>query len=148
MRLENGMRFDRCIGLQDRDGMDGRVFDADVLTCHHRPLSVGENIGVGGRAYRYDGDNSLGNSIFTPLEPFPDFESVEKPYKDLFIVLEWNSILRGTDTTTFCHTCRAARPRAHILGEPSDSQESTRTVRLPSKRALKPENKKSTNIAR
>jgi len=40
MRLENGMRFDRCIGLQDRDGMDGRVFDADVLTCHHRPLSV------------------------------------------------------------------------------------------------------------
>jgi hypothetical protein len=88
MRLENGMRFDRCIGLQDRDGMDGRVFAADVLTCHDRPLSAGENISVGGRAYRYDGDNSLGNSIFTPLEPFPDFESVEKPYKDLFIVLE------------------------------------------------------------
>ena len=47
MRLENGMRFDRCIGLQDRDGMDGRVFDADVLTCHDRPLSAGDEISVG-----------------------------------------------------------------------------------------------------
>jgi hypothetical protein len=91
MRQENGMRFDRCIGLQDRDAVDGRVFDADVLTCHDKPLNAGESIrvGVGGRTYRYDGDDSLGNSIFTPLEPFPEFERVEKPYKDnLFVVLE------------------------------------------------------------
>lgn len=87
MRLENGMRFDRCIGLQDR-GDDGEVFDANVLTCHDKPLSVGESILVGGRPNRYDGDDSLGNSIFTPLEPFPEFQRIEKPYKDLFVVLE------------------------------------------------------------
>src|SRR5580704_13227663 len=51
MRLESGMRFDQCIGLQDRDALDGRVFDANVLTCHDKPLSAGENIRVGGRAY-------------------------------------------------------------------------------------------------
>jgi hypothetical protein len=88
MRLENGMRFDRCVGLQDRDNFDGRVFDADVLTCHDKPLGIGEKIRVGGRAYQYGGDDNLGRSIFTPLEPFPEFETVEKPYNDLFIVLE------------------------------------------------------------
>ncbi len=89
MRLENGMRFDHCIGLQDRDGLDGKIFDANVLTCHDKPLSSGESIRVGGRAYRYDGDDSLGNSIFTALEPFPEFETIEKPYKDnLLVVLE------------------------------------------------------------
>ena len=89
MRQENGMRFDHCIGLQERDALDGRVFDAHVLTCHDRPLNSRENIRVGGRAYRYDGDDSLGNSIFTSLEPFPAFEIVEKPYKDnRFVVLE------------------------------------------------------------
>jgi hypothetical protein len=87
MRLENGTRFDRCIGLQDR-GDDGEVFDANVLTTHDKPLSVGESILVGGRPNRYDGDDSLGNSIFTPLEPFPEFQRIEKPYKDLFVVLE------------------------------------------------------------
>src|ERR1700674_3388967 len=96
MRLENGMRFDRCIGLQDRDALDGKVFDANVLTCHDNPLSSGENIRVGGRAYLYDGDDSLGNSIFTPLEPFPEFDRVEKPYKDnLFVVLEIYPIKNG-----------------------------------------------------
>jgi len=88
MRLENGMRFDHCIGLQDRDGMDGKIFDADMLKCDDKPLGAGESIRVGGRAYRYDDDDNLGNSIFTPLEPFPEFERVEKPYKDLFVVLE------------------------------------------------------------
>jgi hypothetical protein len=87
MRSENGMRFDRCVGLQDR-GDDGEVFDANVLTCDDKPLSAGESILVGGRPNRYDGDDSLGNSIFTALEPFPEFERVEKPYKDSFIVLE------------------------------------------------------------
>ena|ERR1700733_13682149 len=89
MRLENGMRFDRCSGLQDRDAVDGRVFDGDVLTCYEKPLSSGDCIRVSGRAYRYDGDDNLGNSHFTALEPFPEFEIVEKPYKDnLFVVLE------------------------------------------------------------
>jgi hypothetical protein len=88
MRLENGMRFDHCIGLQDRDSLDGKIFDANVLTCHDKPLSSGENISVGGRAYRYDGDDNLGNSHFTALEPFPEFEVVERACKDLFIVLE------------------------------------------------------------
>src|SRR5260370_35632159 len=88
MRFDNGMRFDPCVGLQDRDSLNGEIFDANVLTCHDRPLSSGENIRVGGRAYRYDGDDNLGNSHFTALEPFPEFEAVEKAYKDLFIVLE------------------------------------------------------------
>jgi|SRR5208283_1345793 len=89
MRLENGMRFDHCIGLQDRDSLDGQVFDADVLICHDKPLSSGESIRVGGRAYRYDGDDNLSNSHFTALEPIPEFETVEKLYKDnLFVVLE------------------------------------------------------------
>jgi len=88
MRLENGMRFDRCIGLQDRDVLSGKIFDANVLVCHAKPLSSGENILVGIRAYRYDGDDNLGNSIFTLSEPFPQFELVEKAYKELFIVLE------------------------------------------------------------
>ena len=89
MRVENGMRFERCIGLQDRDALNGKVFDANVLTCQDKPLSSGENVRVGGRAYRYDGDDNLGNSHFTAQEPLPEFETVEKPYKDnLFVVLE------------------------------------------------------------
>ncbi len=89
MRLDNGMRFDQCVGLQDRDSLNGEIFDANVLTCHDKPLSSGESIRVGGRAYRYDGDDNLGNSHFTALEPFPEFETVERPYKDgLFVVLE------------------------------------------------------------
>lgn len=89
MRLEDGMRFDQCIGLQDRSSYDGKVFDANGLYCHDKPLSSGGNIIVGGRAYRYDGDDNLGNSHFTALEPFPEFETVEKSYKgNLFIVLE------------------------------------------------------------
>ena len=88
MRQENGMRFDRCVGLQDKDLLDGKVFDANVLTCHDKPLRAGENISVRGRAYRYVGDDSLGNSIFTALEPFPEFEVVETAYEGFFIVLE------------------------------------------------------------
>ena len=88
MRLENGMRFDRCIGLQDRDALDGKIFSANVLDCHEKPLTIGESIRVGDRAYRYEGDDNLGNSIFTALEPFPQFETVEQSYKELFIVLE------------------------------------------------------------
>jgi hypothetical protein len=88
MRLDNGMRFDRCIGLQDRSYLDGAIFDANVLNCHDKPLRSGECIRVGGRANLYEGDDSLGNSHFSPLEPFPEFERIEKPYKDLFIVLE------------------------------------------------------------
>jgi hypothetical protein len=89
MRLENGMRFDQCVGLQDRDALDGKVFDVNGLTCHDKTLSSGESISVGGRAYRYDGDDNLGNSHFTALEPYPEFETVEKPYKEnLFVVLE------------------------------------------------------------
>jgi hypothetical protein len=87
MRLEQGMRFDRCIGLEDRDALDGEVFDANELKCHDRPLSSGEKIRVGGRAYLYGGDDNLGNSIFAPLEPFPEFETVEKPYKNNLVVL-------------------------------------------------------------
>jgi len=86
--LKNGMRFDHCIGLQDRDALDAKVFDANGLKCHDGSLSAGESIKVGDRAYKYEGDDSLGHSIFTPLEPFPVFEMIEKPYKDLFIVLE------------------------------------------------------------
>lgn len=96
MRLENGMRFDRCVGLQDKDALDGKVFDANVLTCHDRPLNVGECIRVGRRAYRYDRDDSFGNSIFTALEPFPEPEIVEKLYRDnLFVVLEVYSMKNG-----------------------------------------------------
>jgi hypothetical protein len=88
MRLDDGMRFDRCVGLQDRN-IDGHVFDADELKCDDKPLSSGECISVRGRAYRYIGDNSLKNSIFIPLEPFPVPEMVEKPYGDnIFAVLE------------------------------------------------------------
>jgi hypothetical protein len=94
MRLENGMRFDQCIGLKDRDDK-GDVFDGNVLTCHDKPLSSGESIRVAGRAYRYDGDDNLGNSHFTALEPFPEFERVEKPYKDLYVVLEIFSMKNG-----------------------------------------------------
>ncbi len=86
MRLDNGMRFDQCIGLHDRDALDGKVFDVNALTCHDKPLSSRENIRVGGRAYRYDGDDNLGNSHFTALEPFPEFETVEKSYKDNLFV--------------------------------------------------------------
>jgi hypothetical protein len=89
MRSENGMRFDNCVGLQDRDSLDGKIFDANVLICHDKSLNSGESIKVGGRAYRYDGDDNIGNSHFTALEPFPEFETVEKLYKDnLFVVLE------------------------------------------------------------
>jgi hypothetical protein len=96
MRLENGMRFDHCIGLQDRDSLDGKIFDANVLTCHDKPLNVGESIRVGGREYRYDGDDNLGNSIFTPMEPFPEIEKIEKPYKDnLAVVLEIHPMNNG-----------------------------------------------------
>jgi hypothetical protein len=52
MRSESGMRFDHCIGLQERDGLNGTVFDANVLTCDDKPLGAGESILVGGRAYR------------------------------------------------------------------------------------------------
>ncbi len=89
MRLENGMRFDRCVGLQDKDAVNGKVFDANVLSCHDKPLNAGESISVGGRAYRYDGDDNFGNSVFTALEPFPEPETVEKAYKgNLFVGLE------------------------------------------------------------
>jgi hypothetical protein len=89
MRLENGMRFDNCVGMQFRAADDGRVFDANVLTANDKPLSSGERIRVDGRAYRYDGDDSLGHSLFTALEPWPEFEVVERPYKEnLVVVLE------------------------------------------------------------
>lgn len=88
VRLDNGMRFDRCIGLQDRDVLDGKIFSANALNCHEQPLSTGESIRVGDRAYRYEGDDSLGNSLFIALEPFPEFETVEQAYKELFVVLE------------------------------------------------------------
>ncbi|HEY1422764.1 MAG TPA: hypothetical protein VGF20_04875 [Candidatus Acidoferrum sp.] len=95
MRLEKGMRFDRCIGLQDRD-LGGKVFDANVLTCHDGPLSAGESIRVGNRAYRYNGDDNLGNSHFAALEPFPEPETVEKQYKNnLSVVLEIYSMKNG-----------------------------------------------------
>jgi hypothetical protein len=82
------MRFDHCVGLQDKDD-SGKVFDANTLTCHDKPLGAGESIRVGGRAYRYNGDDNLGNSIFAALEPFPECETIEKHYKDnLFVVLE------------------------------------------------------------
>jgi hypothetical protein len=118
MRLENGMRFDNCIGLQDRDALDGEVFDAHMLTCHDKPLSSGENIRVGGRAYRYDGDDNLGNSRFTAQEPFPKFETVERACEDLFIVLEIYPIENGhfyvlpyvqSGETSSNHTRRAFR---------------------------------------
>jgi hypothetical protein len=96
MRLNNGWRFDQCVGLQDRDGLTGEVFDANVLTCHERTLNAGENIRVGGRAYHYHGDDNLGNSHFTALEPFPKFELVEMHYKhDLHVVLEIYAMKNG-----------------------------------------------------
>ena len=95
MRSKDGMRFDRCIGLQDRDDA-GRVFEANVLTCHDKRLKRGESIRVACRAYRYDGDDNLGNSIFIATEPFPQFETIEEPYKDgLFIVLELYPMKNG-----------------------------------------------------
>ena len=50
MRLENGMHFDSCIGLQDRDALDGKIFSANVLNCREKPLTAGESIRVGDRA--------------------------------------------------------------------------------------------------
>jgi hypothetical protein len=96
MRLDNGMKFDHCIGMQDRN-INGEICDADVLTCHDKPLSSGECISVRGRAYRYIGDDNLGNSIFKTLEPFPKPETtIEKSYKnDLFVVLEIYSMENG-----------------------------------------------------
>lgn len=95
MRSKDGLRFDHCIGLQDRSD-DGKIFDANVLTCHDKPLSSGESIRVAGRAYRYNGDDNLGNSIFTATEPFPKFETIERPYKDnLFVVLEMYPMRNG-----------------------------------------------------
>lgn len=88
MRFDNGMRFDHCIGLQDRDE-SGKIFDANTLICRDKPLSTGESIMVGGRAHQYIGDDNLGNSIFIALEPFPAFETLEEHYRDnLYIVLE------------------------------------------------------------
>lgn len=120
MRSENGTRFDQCIGLQDRDGLDGKVFDANVLSCHDKPLTSREKIRVGGRTYRYDGDDNLGNSIFTALEPFPKFEMIERCYKDnLFVLLEiypmkngrfyvWPYVQNGASWSDHC-TRRAFR---------------------------------------
>jgi|ERR1700723_1519744 len=89
MRSEDGMRFDRCIGLQDRDSVNGKIFDANVLDCEDRPLNVGDSIMVCGRAHRYDGDDNLGGSHFTAMEPFPEFETIEKQFKEnLFVVSE------------------------------------------------------------
>jgi hypothetical protein len=94
MRQENGMRFDRCIGLQDKTE-SGDAFDANVLTCEDKPLNIGEGIRLANRAYRYDGDDNLGNSHFTALEPFPQPQTVEKAYKDHFIVLEIYTMKNG-----------------------------------------------------
>jgi len=111
MRSKAGMRFDRCIGLQDRDDA-GMVFDANVLTCHDKPLKSGESIRVAGRAYRYDGDDNLGNSIFIATEPFPQFETIEEPYKDgLFIVLELYPITHDGLSVSWASS-RPARKRS------------------------------------
>ena len=87
MRRKDGMHFDQCIGLQEKSE-DGKVFDANTLDCHDKALSAGEDILVGNRPYRYQGDDNLGNSLFIPLAPFPECETVERPYKGLFVVLE------------------------------------------------------------
>lgn len=50
VRLENGMHFDSCIGLQDRDALDGKIFSANVLNCREKPLTPGGSIRVGDRA--------------------------------------------------------------------------------------------------
>lgn len=94
MRREDGMHFDRCLGLQDK-GDDGKIFDANTLDCHDKPLSPGEDILVGNRPYRYRGDDNLGNSIFIPLAPFPDCERVEREYHGLFIALEIYTMKNG-----------------------------------------------------
>jgi hypothetical protein len=91
------MLFNNCIGLQDRDALNGEVFDANVLTCMDEPLNAGESIVVGGRVYRYDGDDNLGGSRFTALQPFPEFETVERHFRDnLFVVLEVYRRKNGT----------------------------------------------------
>jgi len=96
MRSQNGMRFDKSVGLQDKSIDDGTIFSADVLMCHDKPLNPGESILVGGRAYRYDGDDNLGNSRFMALEPFPEPEIVERLYRDnFFVVLEIYSMRNG-----------------------------------------------------
>lgn len=96
MRSENGMHFDNCVGLQDKSSIDGSIFTANVLTCHDKALNPGESILVGGRAYRYHGDDNLGYSHFTALEPFPEPEIVERLYRDnLFVVLEIYSMRNG-----------------------------------------------------
>jgi hypothetical protein len=87
MRHKDGTRFDHCIGLQDK-GEDGRIFDANTLDCHDKSLSPGEDILVGNRPYRYRGDDNLGNSIFIPLEPFPECETVECECNGFSTVLE------------------------------------------------------------
>ncbi len=94
MRHKGGMRFDHCIGLQDKSE-DGKVFDANTLECHDKPLNAGEDILVGNRPYRYRGDDSPGNSIFIPLAPFPECEIVERGYDALFIVLEIYTMKNG-----------------------------------------------------
>jgi hypothetical protein len=63
-------RRDRCICHQDANDV-GKVFDANSLTCYDKLLKIGEGIKVAGRAHRYDGADSLGNSIFTATAQVP-----------------------------------------------------------------------------
>ena len=94
MRLEGGWKFVNCVGLEAK-GDDGKVFRANTLDCRDKPLNAGESILVSGRPYLYRGDDNLGNSIFVPLEPFPEPERIEQPYKNFFIALEIYTMKNG-----------------------------------------------------
>ena len=95
MGSNDGMHFDRCLGLQSK-GEDGNVFDANTLDCRDKPLNAGESILVSNRPYLYRGDDNGGNSIFVPLESFPQPEVIERIYKDnLVVVLEIYTTRKG-----------------------------------------------------
>lgn len=96
MRLDNGMRFENCMGLKARDGANGSVFDVDTYVCHDKPLHVGDylqSFGVG--IFQYRGENNIGNSVFVQAGQSSECETVERAYKDRFVVLEVYLMMNG-----------------------------------------------------
>ena len=73
--LDRGLRL--CSGRHRQKAIAVLCSPAEPITCNDKPLSSGESLRVAGRAYRYNGDDNLGDSFFTAAEPFPKFETME-----------------------------------------------------------------------